>query len=389
VIHVDKDAVKLVPKSVAEKRFVVPHHVADRQLFLLMRDPHDATAVDEAQFASGMKVTPVVVTEARMWALLQRHYGVSASLRPIPLDGPVRPRGKKGDTHEMTSLGPELTSEEEFQRLYAGMHAATGPAPVDLGAAESTLDDVSGYFGAGPANQSGTFLAPPKTGGVEEHHEGWRDEIEHTNPMMMRPKNADFSSEPFPLIDALDPAEQTFTWPERQQTLDFHIDVAQVVDETPLSFADASRVLQAAADRDAIARTVLRAARTKFKRACILTVYPDRFVGWLGIGEGMAAEHMKDVVIPRSDRSVFGLVAQSRSHYLGPLQRWPLHGQWVKVTGRKLPQSLAVFPILVKGRVVNLLVVDNGHGEHVGSDVGEVVILAQQIAKTYESLLRA
>src|SRR5690349_15522011 len=50
VIHVDKDALKLIPKSVAEKRFVVPHHVADRALFLLMRDPHDATAVDEAQF---------------------------------------------------------------------------------------------------------------------------------------------------------------------------------------------------------------------------------------------------------------------------------------------------------------------------------------------------
>lgn len=59
----------------------------------------------------------------------------------------------------------------------------------------------------------------------------------------------------------------------------------------------------------------------------------------------------------------------------------------MKSTGKKLPSSLAVFPILVRGRPVNLLVVDNGHGEHVGTELGEVLILAQQIARTYESLL--
>jgi hypothetical protein len=140
-------------------------------------------------------------------------------------------------------------------------------------------------------------------------------------------------------------------------------------------------------DRTAIARIVLRAARSRFARACLLTVYPDRVVGWMGIGEGFETEHLQHVVIERSARSVFSLVADSRSYYLGPLTKLPAHGGWVKATGRKIPKSLAVFPILVRGRPVNLLVVDEGHDRHVSPDVGEVLILAQQIAGTYETLI--
>ena len=108
----------------------------------------------------------------------------------------------------------------------------------------------------------------------------------------------------------------------------------------------------------------------------------------MGLGEGFASEQLRDVVIERSAPSVFSLVAQSRSYSLGPLTKLPAHGAWVKATGRKIPKSLAVFPILVRERPVNLLVVDEGHDQHVSPEVGEVLILAQQIAGTYETLMR-
>lgn len=436
VIRVDPAALALVPKAYAEKRVVVPHHVADGQLFLLMRDPHDPMAIEEVRFATGLKITPVVVCEARLWQLLEVHYRARMSLRPVPLDGPRFPPSRRAPGSDEASgplpVSPELVSEEEFQRLYATMHAVderlrappaataveppsvpASPPPaatipvepvVPPPAAAEVIDTTNPgrptaiLAQRDPAGQEG-FLQPPRTDvGVYQ----WRETLEHTNPKMALPRRPEVpeggapaqaassakDEEPLPLVELVEVAELAPPF-VRQDTLDFHVEVEHVVDESPLPFADAMQVLQAAADRTAIARVVLRAARAKFERACLLTVYSDRLVGWVGLGEGMETDRIREVVVHRSERSVFSLVADSRSHYLGPLARWSAHGAWLKATGRKIPRSLAVFPILVRGRPVTLLVVDNGHDQHVGSDVGEVLILAQQIAKTWEELLRS
>lgn len=418
VLKVDAAAVKLLPKNIAEQRFVVPHHVQDKKLFLLMRDPHDAFAIDDVRFATGLGVVPILVCEARMWSLLEKHYGLRPTLRPIPLDG-IEMHLRSSTTGEVTSPvrdRPELTSEEDFQQLYAGLHdssrssiplpghleetpagtpAAGAPppnvAPPILATKVAPVPDIEPAFTptapARPAafakGSDDAFLMPPKTGaeGME-----WRDAIENTNPMMALPRLPDSLEDTYPLVDLVE-ADVTQPQVKRQATLEFHIDVADVVDETPLSFAEASRLLSAAADRTAIARIVLRAARSRFARACLLTVYPDRMVGWMGLGEGFETERLRNVVIERSARSVFSLVADSRAYYLGPLTKLPAHGSWVKATGRKIPKSVAVFPILVRERPVNLLVVDEGHDQHVSPDVGEVLILAQQIAGTYENLI--
>jgi hypothetical protein len=159
----------------------------------------------------------------------------------------------------------------------------------------------------------------------------------------------------------------------------------QPPDRTPLSFGDAVDLLKDATSRDDIANIVLRAAHKSFARAALLTVYPQAFVGWQGVGEGF--DTIESVVVPRDVQSVFQLVADTRAHYLGPLQRFPAHGAWVKATGRRLPRSLLVVPVLVRGRAVNLLVADNGHEQHASVDVGELLILAQQIAASYEGLI--
>lgn len=403
VLKVDAAAVKLVPKTIAERRFVVPHHVQDKKLYLLMRDPHDAYAIDDARFAAGLGVIPILVCEARMWSLLERHYGLRPSLRPIPLDGVVlRPRV---DEHTSPAKEtPELTSEEDFQALYAGLHdgslpvialpevrheaPAAAPPPPSVSPVPELRSPGGTTVPARPAAMAtggdDAFLAPPKTGAEEGD---WRDVIENTNPMMAlpRPPVAD-DDDAYPLVDLVE-ADVTQPRSHRQPTLDFHIDVGELVDDGPLSFAEASRLLASAADRTAIARIVLRAARSRFARACLLSVYPDRLVGFMGIGEGFETDRLQGVVLDRGARSVFSLVADSRSYYLGPLTKLPAHGGWVKATGRKIPKSVAVFPILVRGRPVNLLVVDEGHDRHVSPDVGEVLILAQQIAGTYESLI--
>ena len=221
-----------------------------------------------------------------------------------------------------------------------------------------------------------------------EAAEQWQRSLEVTNPMRAKPRLLAGFPE-IELVEVIDDDPETIP-PDgpvpfalsRTNTSQVQV----VIDVSPLSFADAVSWLGRVSDRDDIARVVLRAARGHFARAALLTVYPHAFVGWQGVGEGF--EDIASVSIPREAQSVFSLVADSRAHYLGPLQRFTAHGGWVKATGKRIPRSLLVLPILVRGRTVSLLVVDNGHDQHVGSDVGELLILAQHIATSYETLIQ-
>lgn len=162
----------------------------------------------------------------------------------------------------------------------------------------------------------------------------------------------------------------------------------EIIDESPLSFAEASEKLRDAKDREELAHLVLRYARSMFVRAALFTVHPRHIVGWQGIGEGLAMDNVRSLSFPRNVRTVLSMVAESRSYYLGPLQKWAAHGPWVKATGRQIPLSIVVAPVLLRGRVINLFYGDNGHDAHADSNVGELLILAQRIAESYEALLK-
>jgi hypothetical protein len=154
----------------------------------------------------------------------------------------------------------------------------------------------------------------------------------------------------------------------------------------PLEFDAAVAALADVHTRREIAQAVLRYAISRFQRAALLTVHPGAIVGWCGAPKSFH-DAVRTYHVARDAQTVFALVADSRAHYIGPLQTWRAHGAWVKHTDKVLPRSVAVLPILVRGRVLNLLYGDNGHDAHVESDVGELLILGQRIAQSYETLL--
>lgn len=397
-LRIDPLAVSLVPARAAIKRQMLPHHVVQGTLYLLMVDPTNLRALDEARFASHLKVRPVVVCEARMWSLMALHHGARTPMRPNPLDTLRRPRSSS--THAALSTVPlsalplpsqqekaplafatdiahkapveDLVSEADFNELYARL----AKSPVDLGFGNNTLvevvaDDVDdGELPAllplpaeGAAWDAPALVARVRALGLAEIDVD--DVLDLGLEAVVEP--------------AVEPAANEFASIPKTQ------EFSPPPDRTPLSFGEAVELLKDATSRDDIANIVLRAAHKQFARAALLAVYPQAFIGWQGVGEGFDA--IENVVVPRDVQSVFQLVADTRAHYVGPLQRFPAHGAWVKATGRRLPRSLLVVPVLVRGRAVNLLVADNGHEQHATVDVGELLILAQQIAASYEGLI--
>ncbi|HKB75330.1 MAG TPA: hypothetical protein VKC58_01970, partial [Myxococcales bacterium] len=159
------------------------------------------------------------------------------------------------------------------------------------------------------------------------------------------------------------------------------------VEDAPLDFKEALRLLEGVSDRKAIAHLVLRASRSKAKRALLLQVQGGVALGWDGLGEGLE-QAAQIVAIPLSAPSAFQLVVNTRSHFLGPLQKTPLNIRFLAQLGKKVPLSSMIVPILHRGRVSHLLYVDNGHKQQAPTDVGEMLILSQRIGQTVEALVQ-
>ena len=158
---------------------------------------------------------------------------------------------------------------------------------------------------------------------------------------------------------------------------------------SPLGFREAVRFLEGVEERGAIARTVLRYARSRFKRAVLFTVRRGEAHGWVGLGDGVRVEAIRGLRLPLAADGVVATVVATRSHYLGPLARTGANVRLLKELGGGVPKSAFVIPLLALGRVVNVLYADNGRGALVDpTDLGELLILATRIAQGYEALAR-
>jgi hypothetical protein len=267
--------------------------------------------LDEVAFATGRKLHPFVVPEARLWRLLSRSYGLFREERGLETLRAVAARAPRAPA------GPDLIGEDAFHALYGHVGLTGIPTPPPF-----------------PSP-----LGPP--------------------PLSLIP-------------DDLPP-----------------IDLTDEVEPSALGFDEAVRLLEGVAERGAIARTVLRYARSRFQRALLLTVRRDAIHGWVGLGPGVEVEPVQRLRQPFTSEGVVATVVATQSHFLGPLPRTESNMRLLKALGGGVPRSAFVVPILALGRVVNVLYADNGRGALVDpSDLGELLILATRIAQGYDALAR-
>jgi hypothetical protein len=165
------------------------------------------------------------------------------------------------------------------------------------------------------------------------------------------------------------------------------IDLVDELEPEPLAFAQAVEALRGAAGREAIARVVLRYARSRLRRAVLFTVHRGSVQGWVGLGEALAGRDVGAVRLRLGTPGVLDTVVRTRAHFLGPLPRTEANVRLLKALGGGVPGNALLVPILALGRVVNVLYADGGRGELVDAGgVGELLILATRIAQSYETL---
>ena len=346
----EHDVVPLLPKHIADRDEMVPWKMEKRRLKVLCTEIH-LERMDELGHKIGRTCLAVVAPEFRIFQLLRANYGAVRQMRAldfgvVPSDD--RGRKKQQDAAPPPPLPPELIDESAFNDLYNRVVQGGSAA-----ASERTAATNSGSAAVETLPED-AILGEPAA-------DEW-------------PPPAFFPPVPPP---AWEPAA---SWEDPQPT------VQAKPDDSPLEFKEALKLLEGVSDRKAIAHIVLRASRSKAKRALLLQVQGEVALGWDALGEGLE-QAAQIVAIPLTAPSAFQLVVRTRSHFLGPLQKTPVNVRLLAQMGKKVPRSSLIVPILHRGRVSHLLYLDNGHKQQAPTDIGEMLILSQRIGQTVEALV--
>jgi hypothetical protein len=339
---------------------------------LLTVDPSDLASLDEVAFVTGKRVHAIVAPEARIWVLLRETYGIDRQLRGIDVDfGKVGARTQtEAPAARALRAGPDLMDEAEFQSLYgkvglsqsssaAEPHPAPATAPGEDDAILELTDEV------GPPEPLPDPLADVSVDVVE--------------PLVPPPVRAE------ELIASLAGGEgrappSTFAPPAA---------APEEPEPSPLGYAEAVEALAGVSERDAIARIVLRYARSNFRRAVLLTVNRGVAQGWAGLGEKLGPAAVRRIRLRLGTPGLVDTVVSTRAHLLGPIPKTEANVRLLKLLGGGVPGNAFLVPILALGRVVNVFYADNGKAGVVeASDLGDLLILATRIAQSYEAMVR-
>lgn len=365
-MQLDPLATALLKPEIADRYDAVPYALADRRLALMVVDPKDLAMLDEVAFATGKRVHPIVAPEARVWALLREAYGIDRHLRGIDVDfarlrvaatATAVPRGSVTST---AAAAQDLVDEGAFEEMYA---ARSNDAPLPAPPPET------------PAAPPPATATPTDDGVIE-----LTELLEEAPPPAPAVAPPDLAAQ---VLAALS-AGAGHAPPER---LDRPAPPPET-EPSPLGFDQALRFLEGVTARDAIAAAVLRYARSRFARAVLFTVQRGGAHGWAGLGEKLGREAVRRIHLALGTPGIVDTVVRTRAHFLGPIPKTEANIRLLKAIGGGVPTNALVVPILAAGRVVNVFYADGGKGGLVDAGgVGELLILATRIAKSYDALL--
>jgi type IV pilus assembly protein PilB len=136
-LSVPPDVVRLIPKETAKKFKAVPVKVGDvggkKTLFVAMANPLDLTAVEEIQFASGLRVQPVLSREKGLIFAMRQLYEIDVEYF-VPKQAEPMPKGAD-DGMTIIRAGEEVTIKDK----QAASRPEPEPVPEDISVPEDVL----------------------------------------------------------------------------------------------------------------------------------------------------------------------------------------------------------------------------------------------------------
>lgn len=330
LLSIPSATIALLPRDLALKYKSIPLALEKKRLHLVMADPSDLAAIDNIAFITGYVVKPLITPEFRLIQALGQYYQMEISPR--------------------------------YQKILARLNAEPSPprivAPPEPAPVVPPLPPLE---------------APPEpfTPFAEAESELWPEELP---PLPAMP---DELAVPTP---AAAPGEM-----EEVEPLE-DVDVALAQRVASLSPAQVSRALARVEDRDEIAGVLLDFLSREFSVAALFIVRGDVASGWKAFRDGREVSGFDQLHIPYARPSVLKTVSEGKSFYLGPLADTPLNARLVEVLGGKAPTAALLMPVVIMGRVVDVIYLE-GDGQDLSGRVSEVQKLLVKAAYAFEMLI--
>jgi hypothetical protein len=140
-----------------------------------------------------------------------------------------------------------------------------------------------------------------------------------------------------------------------------------------------------AVGREAVARLAVKLARSYASATALLLVHR-------GIIQCLCADGLEGrpdaVLFPAASASIFGEVASSGGRFRGTPRAGGLDARILRGLGREQVQEIVVLPVVLSGRVVNLLYADNGPEAIGDASAAALTSVCARVAAAYGRLIR-
>jgi len=321
----DRAARAALPVDLVKRQRAFPLHLEKRMLHVGMLDPGDPSVLDTLAFASGCVIAPYPLSELRFVELMQRVFGVA----PSPRFAALLDAGRLARVQR-----GRAAQREARQRAQHG-----GPQDAVLGALAADHELVD----------EATFVA--------------------TNAL------------PAPA-----PLEPIWELPRE----------AAVPPQGPASSAGragaaelrrAEETLASASRRDTLIGAALELAGAFAELAALFVVRDGMAAGLAAMRAGEPLD-IESILAPLGGEGLLAEAARAGQ----PVQRTPsahLDKAVAKALRCEGGAELAVFPVAIGGRVVNLLVAHSGAGALPATAAAALRVLAQLLGASYERLIRS
>jgi hypothetical protein len=178
------------------------------------------------------------------------------------------------------------------------------------------------------------------------------------------------------------------------------LEEAEVIDELEdleqepeMRMGEVAYALSEARDRQEIAAILFCHLRREFDVTALFLVRNTEVSGWKAVFQGKDVQGFDLLSIPLSRPSVLKTVVEGKSYYLGAIDASPLNAEMLKGIGSSGSEAVLLLPLLLEGRVVNILYVEGDREELTGrvadlQRLQEMASLAFRILILKSKLLR-
>ncbi len=383
--NIPDDVIKLIPRDISEQYQVVPLQLDHRKLTLVMANPSDLKAIDEISFRTGFIVRPAVAAEVRLILALEKYYHIPREIRYVQVSKKV-----EGDLGEPTpdKVGNEVTPEQvpaEAAPNLKKAQMAQKKREEAKKAADAKAQAEKKAAAEEDAKKAEAAIAEIEE--VEEITEEPAPTVEKKSSRTIKFEDDDdadetVAAEPIPEEKQPEPViEEVVELPEA----DIIEEGSEDIDSYPIE--EVFKHLADPADREDIADSLIRHLGHDVDRAALFQIRGEVVQGWKLFVDDKPVTDFGMFQVTLDHPSILKTVIDTASYYIGPIPKTsPDNMRLVELMGGNPPTTALLVPVIVMGRVVTVIYIDDKKAD-LPAKLLELQKLAAKMAMSFEILI--